>query len=92
MHLKALTGDFALNTVCGFKHLLFFLSFQSCNKEKLTGGCHFYLNGIEKVYILFYKPLYPAVFLCFKPNGQIGFVIVKSFGRIGANYLNIRQS
>ena len=80
MYLKALAGDFALNSVGGFKYLLFFLSFQSCNKEKLTGGSHFYLNGVEKVYILFYKPLYPAVILCFNPIGQIGFVIVKAFG------------
>ena len=34
MYLKALAGDFALNSVGGFKYLLFFLSFQSCNKEK----------------------------------------------------------
>ena len=58
MHLKALAGDFALNAVCGFKDLFFFLPLNSGNKEKLTGGCHLHLNGVEKVDVLFYELLY----------------------------------
>ena len=79
MHLKALAGDFALNSVCGFKDLFFFLPLNSGDKEKLTGRCHFHLNGIEKVNVLFDELPDLCVFLNFKAFGQIGFVVVKAF-------------
>ena len=89
MHLKALSGDFALNSVCGFKYQFFFLPFEPGNKEKLTGSCHLYLNGIEEVNVLFDEFPDLCIFLNFKAFGQIGFVIVKAFGRVGADDLNV---
>ena len=66
MHLKALAGNFALNAVCGFEGLFFFLSFEPCNKEKLTGRRHFYLNGVEKLDVLFDEFPDLCIFLNFK--------------------------
>lgn len=53
VYLKALAGDLAFDAVGGFKDLFFFLPLNSGNKEKLTGGRHFYLNGVEEVNVLF---------------------------------------
>ena len=89
MHLKALAGDFALNAVCGFKDLFFFLSLNSGDKEKLTGGRHLYLNGIEEVNVLFDELPDLCVFFNFKAFGKIGFVIVKAFRGVGADDLNV---
>ena len=89
MHLKALTGDFALNLVCGFKDLFFFLPFEPGNKEKLTGGCHLHLNGIEEVNVLFNELPDLCIFLNFKAFGQIGFVVVETFRGVGADDLNV---
>ena len=91
MHLKALAGDFALDSVCGFKDLFFFLSLNSGDKEKLTGGRHFYLNGVKKFDVLFDELPDLCIFLNFKAFGQIGFVIVKAFRGVGADDLNVGQ-
>ena len=61
------------------KRVLAFTIAVVASMTMIAGGTQPVMT-VEKVYILFYKLLYPAVFLGFKPSGQIGFIIVKAFG------------
>ena len=52
---------------------------------------HFRLNVVEEIDVLFDELPDLCVFLNFKAFGQIGFVVVKAFGRVGADDLNVGQ-
>ena len=89
LYLKALLGDDLLDTVGALEDLFWFQSFASCDEEELSGSCHFHLNAVEEVHILFEQTAHlRIVFLC-ESALQVCLVIVKAFGGVGAGDLDV---